>query len=272
MKFWARVKRQTVGPFTVEEIRKHPEIGDATLLCPEDATDAKSWKRLREIPGLRDVKGGASGSPAPPPTAACPKCRAETDPESRFCAKCGESLARGGVGKKRGLGHGPQGGPLRAKPARPITAPERKETLAKVMKFGLPAVAILVLVVVMADEMSRPRHPYTRRARQAAKSRARTSRPVPKVELADEVTREVIGLTDFRWGEDGDYLYFLVRFKSEFVEGRMLSYEAYDARGVVIASGDVVRFSSGRNTKVFEKKIFFTSDDRHRVARIIFSY
>lgn len=64
MRYWVRVNKDSLGPFTPEQIRQHPEVTESTLVYPETAKDAVAWKRLREVPELLRATTRAPSAPA----------------------------------------------------------------------------------------------------------------------------------------------------------------------------------------------------------------
>lgn len=79
MRYWVRINKQSVGPLTPEEIAKHPEITEATLVCAEDKTKSTDWVRLRTVPEFRALlspaphNSASKPTPQPPPLPSVPK-------------------------------------------------------------------------------------------------------------------------------------------------------------------------------------------------------
>jgi hypothetical protein len=66
MRFWVRsVDKQSLGPFTPEQIRKIPGVNEDTFIYPESGQGSSAWKRLRDVPELIQARR----IPPPPPRA-----------------------------------------------------------------------------------------------------------------------------------------------------------------------------------------------------------
>jgi hypothetical protein len=66
MKYWVRVNKQSFGPVSPEQIRKITGVTEDSFVCPEGATSAPDWRRLRDVPALAQALTG----PAAPTSAA----------------------------------------------------------------------------------------------------------------------------------------------------------------------------------------------------------
>ena len=95
MRYWIRFKKQTVGPYTPEQISRQSVATDDTLVCPEGAKSAADWRRLRDVPELVQALRGLATPPSSPPVAApAPALRNRKDLAKLIIKALGGSFKR----------------------------------------------------------------------------------------------------------------------------------------------------------------------------------
>lgn len=103
MRYWIRVNKESLGPFTPEQIHQRPEVTDGTLVCPETATSGADWKPMRDVPELKRALRTTQSAPPPPPPSVtgsstptasaalvkCPGCGKDVWRDAPNCPSCG---------------------------------------------------------------------------------------------------------------------------------------------------------------------------------------
>lgn len=98
MRYWVRINKESLGPFTPEQIRQHPEVTEGTLVYPETGKSGADWVRLREVPGLLRASRPMQSAPPPPPPPSPPPVTGSSTPKTPSmlvkCPGCGKDVYR----------------------------------------------------------------------------------------------------------------------------------------------------------------------------------
>lgn len=137
MKYWVRVGKESLGPVSPEQIRKVPGVTENSLVCPEGATAASDWRRLREVPELLRAFRPAQSAPPPPPPPPETGSSTPTAPLRLVkCQDCGKAVSR----------EAPNcpscGSPI------PIRTSWKRIGIALAIVFGLPLLFLLVAALL----------------------------------------------------------------------------------------------------------------------------
>ena len=286
MRYWVRINKQSVGPLTPEEIAKHPEITEGTLVCPEDKAKSTDWVRLRAVPSLmalcarqvpppmrrsipaplpKDLEQPPPHPPSPPPLPTNPQGQQETNRSTYRCASCERDFSAKGQWEKHRLN---------CENLNWVQEPQRIARVAPAAGgmawlVGLMQVIALCWVLYLGYSMVRGG---------VASSSSSQNNPIPEISYRGD-TGNFVDCYDFGWRPIGELRYggdlkFKVRFKKEFAFGSFrVFYEARDQSGsVILDSGRVGEWTGTTNPATsFEESIFLSGDKAQRTRKIIFS-
>lgn len=67
MRYWIRINKDSLGPFTPEQVLNHPQVTEGTLVYPMTGKSGADWKRMRDVPELSLARRSAQSTSLPPP-------------------------------------------------------------------------------------------------------------------------------------------------------------------------------------------------------------